>query len=95
MTTAALVFSALLILLHALIRAAGSSLIRTPRADALHDSRNGDERAEKIASLLAERPKIEQAMLKEAFKQVKHFQAKLKCDIMGGPGLDFGCQVQF
>ena len=52
MTTAALVVSALLILFNALLRAAGSSLVRTPRADALHDSRNGDMRAEKIASLL-------------------------------------------
>lgn len=62
MTTAALVFSAFLILLNGLLRAAGSSLVRTPRADALHDSRNGDPRAEQIANLLADRPKIQPAL---------------------------------
>ena len=62
MTTAALIVSALLILFNGLLRAAGSSLVRTPRADALHDSRNGDMRAEKIASLLAERSKIQPAL---------------------------------
>lgn len=62
MTTVALVFSALLILLSGVLRAAASSLVRTPRADALHDSRNGDQRAEKIASVLADRQKIQPAV---------------------------------
>ena len=62
MTTVALVVSAFLILLNGLLRAAGSSLVRTPRADALHDARNGDERAERIASILADRPRIQPAL---------------------------------
>lgn len=62
MTTVALVLSAFLILLSGLLRAAGSSLVRTPRADALHDARNGDGRAEQIASLLADRPRIQPAL---------------------------------
>lgn len=62
MTTVALVISALLILLTAVVRAAGASLVRTPRADALHDARNGDARAERIASLLADRPRIQPAL---------------------------------
>ena len=62
MTTVALVVSAILILLNGLLRAAGSSLVRTPRADALHDARNGDQRAERIASILADRPRIQPAL---------------------------------
>ena len=62
MTTVALVISGLLILLTALLRAAGASLVRTPRADALHDARNDDHRAEKIATLLSDRPRIQPAL---------------------------------
>lgn len=62
MTTVALVISALLILLTSVVRAAGASLVRTPRADALHDARNDDARAERIASLLADRPRIQPAL---------------------------------
>lgn len=62
MTTVALAVSAVLILLNGLLRAAGSSLVRTPRADALHDARNGDERAERIAGILADRPRIQPAL---------------------------------
>ena len=62
MTTVALVVSAILILLNGLLRAAGASLVRTPRADALHDARGGDQRAERIASILADRPKIQPAL---------------------------------
>ena len=62
MTTVALAVSALLILLNGLLRAAGSSLVRTPRADALHDARSGDHRAERIASILADRPRIQPAL---------------------------------
>jgi CBS domain containing-hemolysin-like protein len=45
-----------------MLRAAGASLVRTPRADALHDARNGDSRAEKIAALLSDRPRIQPAL---------------------------------
>ncbi|MDJ0925225.1 MAG: hemolysin family protein [Acidimicrobiia bacterium] len=62
MTTIAMVVSAVLILLIGLLRAAGASLVRTPRADALHDARNGDMRAEEIANLLADRPRIQPAL---------------------------------
>lgn len=62
MTTVALVISGALILLTALLRAAGASLVRTPRADALHDARGGDPRAERIASLLSDRPRIQPAL---------------------------------
>ncbi|MDJ0953584.1 MAG: hemolysin family protein [Acidimicrobiia bacterium] len=62
MTTVALVISGALILLTAVLRAAGASLVRTPRADALHDARNGDPRAERIATLLSDRPRIQPAL---------------------------------
>jgi CBS domain containing-hemolysin-like protein len=62
MTTTALVFSAVVILINGLLRAAGASLVRTPRADALHDARSGDARAERIAALLADRPRIQPAL---------------------------------
>lgn len=62
MTTVALAISAFLVLLNGLLRAAGASLVRTPRADALHDARGGDQRAEVIASLLADRPRIQPAL---------------------------------
>jgi putative hemolysin len=61
-TTVALVISAILILLTALLRAAGASLVRTPRADALHDARNNDPHAGKIADLLSNRPIIQPAL---------------------------------
>ncbi|MEA2002328.1 MAG: hemolysin family protein [Actinomycetota bacterium] len=54
--------SAVLVLLNGLLRAAGASLVRTPRADALHDARGGDPRAEHIANLLADRPRIQPAL---------------------------------
>ena len=62
MTTFALAVSGVLILLNGLLRAAGASLVRTPRADALHDARGGDARAERIAQLLADRPRIQPAL---------------------------------
>lgn len=62
MTTIALIVSGVLLLLIALLRAAGASLVRTPRADALHDARNDDDRAERIANLLADRPRIQPAL---------------------------------
>jgi CBS domain containing-hemolysin-like protein len=61
-TAAALVVSAVLILLTALLRAAGASLVRTPRADALHDARDKDSRAARIADLLTDRALIQPAL---------------------------------
>jgi CBS domain containing-hemolysin-like protein len=62
MTGLALVISAILILVTALLRAAGASLVRTPRADALHDARDNDPSAQKIADLLSDRPIIQPAL---------------------------------
>jgi CBS domain containing-hemolysin-like protein len=61
-TIVAIVISGILILLTALLRAAGASLVRTPRADALHDARNDDPHAAKIADLLSNRPIIQPAL---------------------------------
>ena len=44
MTGAALTLGVLLLLIAAALRAAGASLVRTPRADALHDAAVGEAR---------------------------------------------------
>lgn len=62
MTVVALVASGVLILLTGILRAAGASLVRTPRADALHDARANDQRAERIAELLSDRAIIQPAL---------------------------------
>jgi CBS domain containing-hemolysin-like protein len=54
--------AALLVLATGLIRAAGASLVRTPRADAVHDAADGDERAAKVAELLEDRPRLQPAL---------------------------------
>jgi CBS domain containing-hemolysin-like protein len=59
---AAFVFSAVLVLLTAILRAAGAALVRTPRADALHDAGEGNLRAEVVATLLEERNRIQPAL---------------------------------
>lgn len=51
-----------LILLAAVLRAAGASLVRTSRADALHDASEGDERAARLADLLEDRAAIQPAL---------------------------------
>jgi CBS domain containing-hemolysin-like protein len=61
-TFAALVVSGVLLALTALLRAAGSSLVRTPRADALHVAAAGSANAEKIAGLLDDRQRIQPAI---------------------------------
>ncbi len=62
MTGVALAISALIVLITGLLRAAGASLVRTPRADAVHDAADGDGRAAKVAELLEERPRIQPAL---------------------------------
>jgi len=57
-----LVVAALLLLVTALLRAAGASLVRTPRADALHDAADGDERAAVVAELLDDRARLQPAL---------------------------------
>ena len=48
--------------LAAALRAAGESLIRTPRADALHDAADGTEGAAIVAGLLEDRARIQPAI---------------------------------
>jgi putative hemolysin len=62
MTPVALIASGLLVLVTALLRAGGASLVRTPRADALHDAGEGNRRAQHIADLLSDRPRIQPAL---------------------------------
>lgn len=54
--------SALVLVLAAALRAGGASLVRTPRADALHDAAEGNERAAVVAALLEDRARIQPAM---------------------------------
>ena len=61
MILGAWVFSAVVLALAAALRAAAASLVRTPRADALHDAAEGDRRAGAVASLLEDRPRIQPA----------------------------------
>jgi CBS domain containing-hemolysin-like protein len=58
----AFAFSAALILLTAIVRGAGATLVRTPRADALHDAGEGDHRAQIVADLLEDRQRIQPAL---------------------------------
>ncbi len=53
--------SVVLLTLAGLLRAASASLLRTPRADALHDAADGDAQAEKVAGLLAQRVHLQPA----------------------------------
>jgi CBS domain containing-hemolysin-like protein len=50
----AMVSSVLLLVIAGMLRAAGASLVRTPRADALHDGVEGDKRAQVVADMLSE-----------------------------------------
>jgi len=59
---AAFAFSALVVFLTAVVRAAGATLVRTPRADALHDAGEGDRRAGVVADLLEDRLRIQPAL---------------------------------
>ncbi len=62
MITAAFVFAGVLLFLTAILRAAGATLVRTPRADALSDAADGSERAQMVADLLEERHRIQPAL---------------------------------
>ncbi len=62
MTWIALLLALLLLAAAAAVRAAGASLVRTPRAEALHDAAEGDARAQRIAELLEDRPRLQPAM---------------------------------
>lgn len=58
----ALALSLVLLVIVALIRAAGASVVRTSRADALHDAAEGDARAARIAEILDDRANIQPAL---------------------------------
>ncbi|CAN5282417.1 MAG: hemolysin family protein [Acidimicrobiia bacterium] len=62
MTTAALLVAAALVVVAGILRAAGASLVRTPRADALQDAADGDRRAAKVADLLVSRTTLQPAL---------------------------------
>ena len=62
-TGLALGLSAVLTLFAAALRLGGASLVRTPRAEALHDAAEGDRRASRVAALLRRR----------AFRSPPHF----------------------
>ncbi len=62
MKLSSLFFSGLLLVLVAIIRAAGASVVRTSRADALHDAAEGDDRAARIANVLEDRTLIQPAL---------------------------------
>ncbi len=55
----AMTASVLLLVTAGMLRAAGASLVRTPRADALHDAAEGDKRAQVVAALLSETSSIQ------------------------------------
>lgn len=54
--------AAVLLVLAAVIRAGGASLIRTHRADALHDAAEGNAHAGRVADLLEDRAGLQPAM---------------------------------
>ena len=58
----AFVFSVLLLTVAAGLRASLASLVRTPRADALHDAAEGDEGALRVAELLEDRARLQPAI---------------------------------
>lgn len=62
MTVIALVVSLVVLVIDGTLRAAGASLVRTPRADAVHDAAEGNDRAEIVAELLDERARIQPAL---------------------------------
>lgn len=62
MTALALSLSLLLLVIAAALRAGGASLVVTPRADALHDAADGEVRAQTVAELLDDRPRIQPAI---------------------------------
>jgi CBS domain containing-hemolysin-like protein len=58
----ALLLALALLVLVAVIRAAGASVVRTSRADALHDAAEGDTRAARVAGVLDDRAIVQPAL---------------------------------
>ena len=62
MIVAAWAFSIVMLVVVGLLRAAGASLVRTPRADAARDAAEGNARAAKVAELLDDRARLQPAL---------------------------------
>lgn len=62
MSTLALAVSGFLVALTGVTRAAGASLVRSVRADALRDAADGNRRAEVVAELLDDRARLQPAL---------------------------------
>ncbi len=62
MIAVALVVSAILLLMTATLRSAGAALVRTSRADALHDAAEGNDGARIVAELLEHRARLQPAL---------------------------------
>lgn len=62
MSIVAMILAFVILVLGAFVRAGGASLVRTSRADALHDAAEGDRRAERVATLLEDRPILQPAL---------------------------------
>jgi CBS domain containing-hemolysin-like protein len=61
-TGVAFAFSAAVLVIVALLRAGGASLVRTPRADAARDATEGHSGASIVADLLEDRPRLQPAL---------------------------------
>ena len=62
MIAVAAVLALALLLIAAMLRAGGASLVRTPRADALHDEAEGIGGAGVVAHILEDRPSVQPAL---------------------------------
>ena len=62
MIAVAFVAAVIILAVAAALRAGGASLVRTPRADALHDAAEGNPRAERAAALLDKRNRLQPAL---------------------------------
>jgi CBS domain containing-hemolysin-like protein len=62
MTPLAATVAVLLLAMAGALRAAGASLVRTSRADALHDAAEGNGRAALVAALLEDRPRLQPSL---------------------------------
>jgi CBS domain containing-hemolysin-like protein len=61
-TLVALLIAAVLVVVTGLLRAAGASLVRTPRADAVRKAAEGNRAAEIVAELLDDRARLQPAL---------------------------------
>jgi CBS domain containing-hemolysin-like protein len=62
LTAAAFIAAGILLAVTATLRAAGAALVRTSRADALHEAAEGNERAATVADLLEHRARVQPAL---------------------------------